>query len=126
MNNVLDNFDIEITSEELENQIRQYYYSLDPSIIEVTAKYSSKYVEGNWDNFWQRNLGGYIKTQVDVKIVREINVLGKNRVTKKHITLFEKELKNILSSISQKDNLEVVGIYIQYFNNKIKIKFKKI
>lgn len=127
MNNQLDNFNIEINAKELEEKIRQYYSSQDETISEIDVKYSTEYIQGQWNEAWQYHMGGHIKMNVSVKVTRKVKALGEDRIIKKDIDLDDRGIKDILSILLQKDNLEVETVHPDIFNKDIiRIRCKRL
>lgn len=96
-----------------------HYSSQDETISEIDVKYSTEYIQGQWNEAWQCHMGGYIKMNVNVKITRKVKVLGKDRIIKNDKDWNDREIKELLSNLLKKDNLKVETVKPDIFNKDI-------
>lgn len=100
----------DITIEELEERIRQYYKKSDASIDKIDVKCTIEYRQGEWSDAWQRNVGGTDEIKANVNITKKEEVLGKSRDVKNIINLSKDDIEDILTELLKEDNLRVRSI----------------
>lgn len=115
----MENIIIKISVKELEDRIRQYYCSLDKSIIKINVKYSPEYIHGTWSDAWQYHMGSHIDMKVKVETTKKVQVFGEIKVLKREETLLEEDIKHILKLLLKKDNLKVKFVYDDIFDKDI-------
>lgn len=107
-------FDISI--EEFEQRIQEYYLNQDSTIADIKVNYVNKVTSGQHDSFWQREVGRIDKVSAIVEITRNITVFSEKQQINKRFNLGEKELKEIFSTLLEKDNLKLELIYPAFLN----------
>lgn len=126
MENIINKFTIEISIQEFKDIIKEYYFSLDDSITEVNVEYSSRWVQGTWNEAWQYYSGGYRALHASVEIIRKINAFGENRTAKIPLVLGNNNFIYILSVLLEKDNLKATFVDELKSSGKIEITCEEI
>lgn len=114
----LNEIKLNMSIEQFEKQIQEYYLNLDNSITGVKVNYFKKEIPGQYDNFWQRNLGGYVNANVNVEITRNITACSEDKTIKNKFTLEENELMNIFSTLLEKEDLNLKSLRPDIFNKE--------
>lgn len=126
MENILNKFTIEISIQEFKQKIKEYYLNLDDSITEVNVKYSSRWVQGTWNDDWEYYSGGYRAMEANVEIIRQINTFGEKRTVKISQIIGNNNFVHILSVLLEKDNLKATFVDEIESSGKIKISCEEI